>query len=131
MKLYDGQKIICGLIVFLGLVTLPLWHNAVTGKAAYAPKPKIPTEEKECVESRAAMRIGHKALLEDWKESAVRKATRLYVSGTKKTYEISLNRTCMKCHRDKSEFCDRCHNYVGVTNKCWDCHSFPKELEKG
>jgi len=32
----------------------------------------------------------------------------------------------MKCHTDKAKFCDRCHNYVGVTPNCWDCHVEPK-----
>jgi len=129
--MYDGKKIIPGLIIFLGLVTSPLWYNAASGKISYIPKPKIPAEKKECVEPKKYIRINHKNLLDDWKESVVRKAATTYLASNKKRYLMSLNRTCMNCHTDKAEFCDQCHNYMGVTNKCWDCHMYPKEIKKG
>jgi len=129
--MYDGKKIIPGLLIFLGLVTSPLWYNAVSGKARYVPKPEIPAGKKECVEPKAYIRINHKELLEDWKESVVRKGGTTYTAGNKKRYVMSLNRTCMNCHTDKAAFCDQCHSYVGVTNKCWDCHMYPKETQKG
>jgi len=129
--MYDGKKIIPGLILFLGLVTYPLWHNAASGKTGYVPKPKIAADKKECVEPKNYIRINHKNLLDDWKESVVRKGATTYLASNKKTYTMSLNRTCMNCHTDKTEFCDQCHNYMGVTNKCWDCHMYPKEIKKG
>jgi len=129
--MYDGKKIIPGLIIFLGLVTSPLWYNATSGKISYIPKPKIPAEKKECVEPKNYIRINHKNLLDDWKESVVRKGATTYLASNKKSYLMSLNRTCMNCHTDKTEFCDQCHNYMGVTNKCWDCHMYPKEIKKG
>ena len=128
--MYDGRKIIPGLIIFLGLVTYPFWHNLASGKVSYVPKPKLPADKKECVEAKEYIRINHKSFLEDWKESVVRKGGRTYLATNKKTHLMSLNRTCMNCHRDKGEFCDQCHNYVGVTNKCWDCHIYPKEIKK-
>jgi hypothetical protein len=82
------------------------------------------------VESRDYIRVNHKNLLEDWRESVVRKGGTTYIAANKKRYVMSLNRTCMNCHKDKAEFCDQCHNYMGVTNKCWDCHMYPKELQK-
>jgi len=36
----------------------------------------------------------------------------------------------MKCHSNKKEFCDKCHNYMAVVPYCWSCHIAPKE-EKG
>ncbi len=42
-------------------------------------------------------------------------------------YQKSLTGTCMKCHANKADFCDTCHNYLGVSPTCWDCHNFPKE----
>ena len=36
----------------------------------------------------------------------------------------------MNCHTDKTKFCDQCHNYAGVTNKCWDCHIYPKQVKR-
>lgn len=129
--MYDGKKIIPGLLLFLGLVTCPLWYNLASGKVNYVPKPKPPADKKECVESKEFIRTHHKSLLDDWKQSVVREGKRTYVATDHKTYLMSLNRTCMNCHRDKAEFCDQCHSYVGVTNKCWDCHVFPKEPQKG
>jgi len=126
--MYDGKKIIPGLIIFLGLFTLPLWHNALSGKTGYIPKQKLPPDKKECVESRDYIRVNHKNLLEDWRESAVRKGGTTYIATNKKRYVMSLNRTCMNCHKDRAEFCDQCHNYMGVTNKCWDCHIYPKQV---
>lgn len=129
--MYDGSKIIPGLLLFVGLVTYPIWHNKVNGKSGYIPKPKIPAERKECVEPKAFIRIYHKDLLEDWRTSVVRKGIRIYRAGNNKTYTMSLNKTCMDCHKDKAEFCDQCHNYLGISNKCWDCHMYPKEMKQG
>jgi len=129
--MYDGKKIIPGLVLFLGLVTSPLWYNMVSGKTGYVPKPEIPADKKECVEPKAYIRVNHKDLLDDWKTSVVRKGARIYRASNKKTYNMSLTRTCMNCHQDRTKFCDQCHTYAGVTNKCWDCHTYPKEMKKG
>ena len=126
--MYDGKKIVPGLIIFFGLMTYPIWNSAVNGKAGYIPKPKISPDKKECVEPKAYIRVYHKELLEDWKTSVVRNGTRIYVATNKKRYNMSLTKTCMNCHTDKTEFCDQCHNYAGVSNKCWDCHIYPKQL---
>jgi hypothetical protein len=40
---------------------------------------------------------------------------------------MSLTRTCLDCHSNKAEFCDRCHTYMAVDPYCWDCHVEPKE----
>jgi hypothetical protein len=131
--MYDGKKIIIGLIIFLGLVTIPIWYNAASGKISYVPKPELPADKtkKECVEPKNFIRVNHKQFLEDWKASVVREGGRTYQASNKKKYTMSLNRTCMSCHTDKTKFCDQCHNYMGVTNKCWDCHIYPKQLSPG
>ena len=66
-------------------------------------------------------------LLDQWRNDVVREGKRIYISSTGKQYEMSLQNTCAKCHAKKSQFCDRCHNYVEVSPKCWDCHIAPKE----
>jgi hypothetical protein len=38
--MYDSGKIITGLVIFGGLVTFPIWYNALTGKTGYVPKPR-------------------------------------------------------------------------------------------
>jgi hypothetical protein len=62
-KMYDKSKIIPGLIIFLALVTSPLWYNAASGKTSYAPKLELPVDKdkKECVEPKAF--IGSTTLL--------------------------------------------------------------------
>jgi hypothetical protein len=127
--MHDAGKIIFGLIIFLALVTYPAWHNAISGKAGYIPTPKAPPDKKECIEPTRVIRVVHRDLLADWKESVVRKGMRTYLSGDMKTYTMSLTGTCMNCHKDKAEFCDQCHNYMGVKPRCWDCHVYPKEVK--
>lgn len=129
MKFYDGKKIIPGLIIFVGLATYPFWHNTVSGKTTYVPKLEIPKDKKECIEAKEYIRVNHKSILEDWRLSVVREGLRIYQASNQKRYQMSLNRTCMECHNDKTKFCDQCHNYMGVTNKCWDCHIYPKQIE--
>jgi len=124
---YDADKIITGLVIFLCLATFPVWYVAVSGKAGYKPEPKIITEEKQCIESTQYMKEEHMHLLKDWQESAVREGVRTYIASDGKEYEISLTGTCLKCHPNKAEFCDQCHDYVGVKPYCWDCHNLPEE----
>ena len=128
--MYDKSKIIPGLLIFLGLVSFPLWYPGATGKASTPPKLELPADKKECVEPKEFIRANHKTLLEDWKTAVVRTGARTYKASNHKTYLMSLNRTCMNCHSDKTKFCDRCHDYMGVTNKCWDCHVYPKQFAK-
>ena len=125
--MYDASKIIIGLIIFFCLITFPIWHNAISGKARYAPKLKIVTQEKECIEPTRYMRTDHMDLVIDWRESVVRRGTRTYVASNGKKYNMSLTGTCMNCHSNKADFCDQCHNYAGVTPECWDCHNLPAE----
>jgi len=124
--MYDANKIITGLIIFLCVITFPVWYGVTSGKAAYVPELKIVTEEKQCVESTQYMRDKHMDLLNDWRESVVRDGTRTYVASDGKEYNISLTETCLDCHSNKAEFCDQCHDYVGVKPDCWECHIVPE-----
>lgn len=125
--LYNGGKIIPGLVVFVGLMTFPLWYNL--GKPAYArpelQKPK--NGAKECVESVEMMRAEHMQILDTWRDSVVRNKNRMYVTYTGKAVNMSLQTGCMNCHSSKKEFCDKCHTSLAVAPYCWDCHIPPKE----
>ncbi len=123
--MYNAGKIVVGIIIFLVLVSIPFWYNR--GKTATPPKLEVGTTEKECVESIPYMKASHMKLLESWRNDVVREGKLIYVNSTGKQYQMSLQNTCTKCHAKKSEFCDRCHNYVEVSPKCWDCHIAPKE----
>ncbi len=125
--MHNGGKIIIGLAIFAILLTFPVWYSAISGKANYVPAPQIVTTEEQCVESKQHMRDDHMGLLDDWRLSVVRDGDRTYVATDGKQYEKNLVGTCMKCHDNKKDFCDQCHDYVGIEPDCWDCHNEPGE----
>ena len=125
----DKKFIITGVIIFLVIVTFPFWYNR--GKAAPAPEPILTEKAKAaqvCIRSTEYMRAEHMQLLDVWRESVVREGTRVYVNPEGKEFNMSLSNTCLDCHSNKAEFCDRCHDYASVRPYCWDCHiDNPKE----
>lgn len=123
----DRGKIIGGLIVFLVLITSPIWYNMASGKAKDAPKPEL-TEKakkaKQCVMPTPFMKTRHMDLLNQWRDKVVRHGERIHVSPSGKKYIRSLSNTCMDCHSNKEKFCDRCHEYSAVEAPvCWNCHA--------
>ena len=119
--LYDGGKIITGVVIFLILITFPFWANL--GKAAYQrPELEKPAQAKECVEEADWMRGNHMQLLDEWRDHAVRGDGRVYVSKSGRQFNMSLSNTCLDCHASKANFCDRCHDATAVKPYCWDCH---------
>ncbi len=129
--MYDKGKVIIGIAIFLIVVLSPVCYNVLTGRASYVPELKLPPDEKQCVEATPYMRVSHPELLSLWKETVVRTGERAYKTGDGKIYTMSLSVTCMKCHSNKADFCDKCHDYADVQPKCWDCHIKPKEEKTG
>jgi hypothetical protein len=133
--MYNGGKIIAGLIIFIGLFTFPVFYNM--GNTSKMPEPKLdtpaikelPEAERKCVESKAYMRANHMQLLDSWRDLVIRDGNLVYESTGGKKYIMSLQNTCMHCHSNKKEFCDKCHNYANVKPYCWSCHISPKENE--
>ena len=125
----DKSKIVTGLVVFLALVTFPFWYNL--GKAAPAPEPTLSAKAKAaqtCVRDTAFMRTEHMQLLDLWRDTVVRDAERMYVNEHGQRFNMSLSNTCLDCHSNKAEFCDKCHTYASADPYCWDCHiDNPKE----
>jgi hypothetical protein len=126
----DAGKILGGLIIFLLLVTAPMWYQLATGKGETGPDPVIaPGAGTTCVAGTEYMRAKHMDLLNEWRDDVVRRADRIHVAPDGKEYDKSLSRTCMSCHSNKAEFCDRCHDYTAVDPYCWDCHVEPREVQ--
>jgi len=125
----DKKLIITGVIIFFIIVTFPFWYNR--GKAAPQPDLILTAKAKAakvCVRSTEYMKAEHMQLLDVWRDSVVRRGERIYVSPEGKEYTMSLSNTCLDCHSNKADFCDRCHNYASVRPYCWDCHiDNPKE----
>ncbi len=124
--MYDGGKIIVGIVIFLLFALFPIYSNL--GKAYETAKPDLNTPEimampvKKCVEPKEFMRAEHMKLLVQWRDMALRKGQRLYINSRGEKYLISLQRTCLRCHSNKKDFCDRCHAKADVRPYCWDCH---------
>ncbi len=118
----DGGKIALGLVVFVVVVTAPLWLGALRGTAIDPPQLTVGTDAPHCVEDTATMRADHMELLDQWRDAVVRDGERWYVAADGTRYEMSLRRTCLGCHTKPAEFCDRCHERMAVAPYCWDCH---------
>lgn len=128
--MYNGGKVMAGLIIFLLLITSPFLLHI--GKADVAPQPSLNTpvinqmSDKQCVESADFMRTEHMQMLNDWRDQVVREEKTVYVSSSGREYEMSLENSCLNCHSNQQEFCDSCHTYADVDPYCWDCHTNTK-----
>ena len=123
--MYDSGKIITGLVIFVLLVTIPVWYNR--GRAASVPKLVLPKDAKTGVLPAAQIRAEHMKLLNVWRDEVLRDGDRATFTLEGKEYQKSLMLTCMKCHTSKKQFCDSCHTYASVNPYCWDCHIAPAE----
>lgn len=130
--MYNGGKIIVGIVIFVGLVTFPIYYNAVSA-AKKIPVLELPDKSKgtECVMDKAFMKSSHMELLNTWRDDVVRNGLRVFTNPAGKKFNMSLQVTCMNCHTSKANFCDRCHNYLNVAPKCWECHIQPVEKSPG
>ncbi len=143
--MYNAKYIWPGILIFLGLFTIPFWANfgaskyerpAIAlpqGKAANATEwaqtdqlVRISQPGTACVEVGAYMRAEHMQILNEWRDKALREGKREYVASNGSVWNISLQNTCMKCHGNKADFCDKCHDSNSVKPYCWDCHVAPK-----
>jgi len=123
--MYDGKYIIPGLIIFVALMTFPIWKNM--GNAGPVPKPEKPKGVTKCIEPAQFMRTSHMKVLDDWRDQVLREGERKPIEVEGIEYDRSLMNGCMKCHTEKKKFCDECHTYTSVKPYCWDCHFLPKE----
>lgn len=129
----EKNLIISGIIIFLIIVASPFVMGTI-GKTA-APKLDL-TKAKEkgpCVYSAEKMRTEHMQVLDTWRNTVVRDGMRKFVVDGKE-FDMSLSTgdtSCLGCHGDKKEFCDKCHTYASVAPYCWDCHTEPKNTSVG
>ena len=122
----DGPRIAAGLALFLGLALAPVWQRAASGRAAPA-EPVVARPATRCVASRDAMRASHMRLLDAWRDKVVRTGRRAAEDADGRALAASLTGTCLGCHDNKKEFCDRCHEQLVVKPVCWSCH--PEKAE--
>jgi hypothetical protein len=123
--MYNKLTIIPGLIIFVALLTFPIWYNGL--EAGEPPKPELPPGgEKACVAPASEMRDIHMSLLNEWRDDVLRDGNRTTVEVDGKVYRKGLQMACLQCHTSKEKFCDTCHEYASVKPYCWDCHLTPK-----
>ena len=125
----DRTKIYGGIVVFLVVITLPVWYNLALGHGNQRPEVVKPAGGGTCVMDAAYMKTHHMDLLNQWRDDYVRDGDTgaSHVAPDGKKYVKSLSNTCLGCHSNKEEFCNRCHDYAGVDPYCWDCHVIPEK----
>ena len=106
--MYNAKYIIPGVLIAVVAFTSPFWLN-LGGKTYVYPEVALPTGEgkDKCIESKEWMRAEHMALLNTWRDEAIREGKR-------------------ECHTNKADFCDKCHNSNNVDPYCWTCHIAPR-----
>jgi hypothetical protein len=128
----DKKVITLGLVIFLILVTYPFWRALLAGVNVSRPAVEKPVGETKCIEEKAFMTANHMQVLNTWRDAVVRNDIAEYTSTAYgKKYEMSLTKTCLKCHNKREEFCNRCHNYLSITPTCWNCHNEQKGIIDG
>ena len=128
--MYDTPKVLLGLVIFFVLITFPIWYNTAGGTADYVPVLEKAVKGTTCVADTTYMKTSHMDLLNQWRDEVVRYNQRVYVAPDGTEYNKSLTHTCLDCHADKEQFCDKCHNYLKVDPYCWDCHVVPNKEMK-
>lgn len=123
--MFNAKYIWPGIVLFVVLFTAPFWLNVNSGTYV-RPEVALPEKGTECIEPREYMAAEHMQMLNVWRDMALRKEKRVYVSTSGKEWEISLQNTCMTCHTNKVDFCDKCHDSNSVDPYCWDCHVEPR-----
>ena len=159
--MYKGGKIIASLIIFVAFLSIPFFYNM--GKANAGPDVNLSSPaiealapaDRQCVESPEFMRANHMQLLNQWRTEVVRNGKTEYINSQGKSFDMSLQNTCLECHATKAEkvantgmsnpasnngmsnpanvspeFCASCHVYTAVEPKCWSCHFEPEEALK-
>lgn len=124
--MHDAGKVILGVVIFLVLISFPIWYNAASETADNQPELEKPLGE-QCVRSTDYMTGNHMDLLNDWRDEVIRGHDRFFEGSDGTMMEKSLTNTCLSCHVNKDKFCDQCHDYAGVIPYCWECHIVPKE----
>ena len=117
----DRWVVLTAFAAVVVLLTWPAWRAVAAGRPQ-APTLARPAVATRCVAPVEEMRASHMRLLADWRDRVVRDGVRTYTDRDGQVVTMSLTGTCLRCHDDKSKFCDRCHDYVGAKPTCWDCH---------
>jgi len=141
----NPAKIIIGIIIFLALLSIPIWVTQASGNATDTPESKLvfptkadmetvtgdPDYQGGCIESTEYMRLHHMDLLYKWRAWVVRTdsdndpGTVYWTDANGVEHLFSLDGSCLGCHTNREEFCNVCHDYTATQPGCWECHEGP------
>ena len=125
--MYNAKAVIIGIVIFVAIFSSPFWTSWI-GQDYTKTGVVLPAGEKQCIEDTEFMRAQHMRLLDEWRDQALRAENRVYESALNgKKWVISLQNTCLKCHSNYTEFCEKCHVANSVYPYCWTCHIIPTE----
>lgn len=125
--MYNAKAVIIGIVIFVAIFSSPFWTSWL-GQDYTKTGAVLPAGEKNCIENTEFMRAQHMRLLDEWRDSALREENRVYQSALDgRIWVISLQNTCLKCHSNYAEFCEKCHVANSVYPYCWTCHIIPTE----
>ena len=125
--MYNAKAVIIGIVIFVAVFSSPFWTSWI-GQDYTKTGVVLPAGEKECIEDTEFMRAQHMRLLDEWRDQTLREENRVYESALNgKKWVISLQNTCLKCHSNYAEFCEKCHVANSVYPYCWTCHIIPTE----
>ena len=127
--MYDKGKIITGLVIFVLLITFPVWYNNISCDAeemqpvsnnelpeAMFQSITFPNDAEHAL-STPEMRSTHMQMLEQIHAVAMQQGYDPEKDGKKDRMQ------CLMCHGTKEDFCDKCHVSAAVTTPdCWTCH---------
>jgi len=108
--------------VLVIIILLPLAASLVGfALAAGREVPEVFLEKADprwesCVRDAEYMRFYHMDFLKEVREDVVR-------AGIKGGVTLA---GCGDCHRNRVEFCDKCHNAASVSLDCFGCHFYPE-----
>ena len=128
--MYDKEKIITGLVIFVLLITFPVWYNKLIGDVGAVPTVSnnelpeatfqsitFPNDAKHAL-TTPEMRSTHMQMLKTIHAKAM-------ADGYSPEKDEKRNQMqCLMCHGTKEGFCDSCHAHAAVTTPdCWTCHN--------
>ena len=124
--MYNARNVCIGIAILVVLFTAPFWVSWFS-KPYTKTDVVLPQNEKNCIEDVEFMRSQHMRLLNEWRDQALRHENRFYVAKDGKKWAISLQNTCLSCHNNYKDFCNKCHVANSVDPYCWTCHIIPTE----
>ena len=106
-------------VILVVVILLPIGYYAIGDTVSQTADPFLlmpDPQYTECVKDTKYMRFHHMDLLKEIREETVREGIR---------GDIHLA-DCRKCHEDRNQFCNRCHNIVNLNLDCFGCHNYPE-----